>query len=273
MRNPGGGMLLFLSFALLLTGCSARRVLVGTAPVASAASVALLPSANRDVEYLSSALKMSASIGNESLSVKGKLRVKENEGVQISATALGLMEAACLEFLPYTVKFIYKIDRMYAEAPYALLPFMSDTGTGYTILESVILNRMFSPDGTPFRKAVKSMRIVDEGDYITVTTSADNPVVYKFYIDKSNGNLVRSEGVHSGGGSVVCRYSDFTDFNGTPFPRMVELSFSSDVTSASLLLRMSSLKNDKFVFSPRKVSKAYKRVSLDGIVESVGEIE
>ena len=99
MRNPGGGMLLFLSFALLLTGCSARRVLVGTAPVASAASVALLPSANRDVEYLSSALKMSASIGDESLSVKGKLRVKENEGVQISATALGLMEAACLEFL------------------------------------------------------------------------------------------------------------------------------------------------------------------------------
>ena len=67
MRNPGGGMLLFLSFALLLTGCSARRVLVGTTPVASAASVALLPSANRDVEYLSSALKMSASIDRKSV--------------------------------------------------------------------------------------------------------------------------------------------------------------------------------------------------------------
>ena len=72
---------------------------------------------------------------------------------------------------------------------------------------------------------------------------------------------------------MVCRYSDFTDFNGTPFPRMVELSFSSDAMSANLSLRMSSLKSDKFVFSPRKVSKAYKRVSLDGIVESVGEIE
>lgn len=266
-------MLLFLLLVLLITGCSARRAVVGAAPVASAVSVALLPSANRDVEYLSCALRMNAAIGEENLSVKGKLRLKESEGVQMSATALGLMEAACIEFLPYTVKFIYKIDKIYAEAPYSSLSFLNGTGTSYWVLESVILNRIFSPDGTPLKKAIKGMRIVDEGEFITVTTSAKHPAVYKFYVDKSNGNLVRSEGCYVDGGSVVCRYSDFPDLDGLPFPRMVELSFNGGSTQASLTLRMGSLKSNKFTFSPRKISGAYRRVSLDGIIESVGEIE
>lgn len=273
--NKGCGFIsVLLLLLLLLSGCCSSRQMA-TVPVreATVKSVSAVPSANRPVENFSCSMKMSASINDRTATARGKLRVKSGEGIQLSATAMGLMEAACFEFLPRVVRFIYKIDKIYAEAPYGGVPFLYNTGTDYRILESVILNRMFSPDGRPFRTALADMEIAQEGDYITVTTSRASHVVYKFYIDRSNGNLVRSEGDYANGGNVVCIYSDFVDFDGKPFPQAAEISFSGDGISAALALKMSSLRNGEFSFSPRRVSKAYERISLEAILESMGNME
>lgn len=274
MKKSLGCINALLMLLFLLTGCCSSRQLTAV-PVAgaTAASVAKLPSADRQVEYLSCNMKMSATINDETASAKGKLRLKAGEGIQLSATAMGLMEAACFEFLPLSVRFIYKIDKIYTDAPYGSVPFLSRTGTGYRILESVILNKMFSPDGKPFEEALEAMEIAQEGGFIVVTTSRKAPVVYRFYIDKSNGNLVRSEGSYAYGGNVVCRYSDFTEFDGRPFPQVAELSFSGDGISAALTLRMSNLGSKEFRFSPRRVSKAYERISLEAILESMGNMD
>jgi hypothetical protein len=259
----------------VLVGCSAPKGLVKGNGISSSevAVFSALPSFNRDAGYLSANVRMTATVNGESASTKGKLRIRRGEGVQVSATAMGLMEAACFEFLPDVLRFIYKIDKIYAEAPYGGVPFLYNTGTDYRILESVILNRMFSPDGRPFRTALADMEIAQERDYITVTTSRASHVVYKFYIDRSNGNLVKSKGDYANGGNVVCIYSDFVDFDGKPFPQKAEISFSGDGISAALTLKMSSLRNGEFSFSPRRVSKAYERISLEAILESMGNME
>lgn len=275
MRRVACNISLFLFSVLLIAGCSAGKQLVSTGmavrPTKSA--VALLPSANRNVEYLTANIKMNAAIGGEEAKAKGKLRVKHGEGVQISATAMGLMEAACFEFLPHAVRFIYKIDKIYAEDSYAGVPFFVGTGTGYNILEPLILNSMFSPDGSPFTEALAGMDVAQDGDYITVTTSGVYPVVYRFYIDKRTGNLVKSEGRYANGGNVVCRYSDFIEFNGAPFPRSVELSFSGNGSQATLTFELGNPTAKEFKFSSRRVSKAYERVSLEGIVGSMDNME
>lgn len=273
MKRSCGYIFLFLSLLLSLSGCSSRRVATVSGGHVTADSVLLVPSATREVEYLACSMKMSASVNEECSTAKGKLRIRAGEGIQLSATAMGLMEAACFEFLPHSVRFIYKIDKIYADAPYAGVPFLDRTGTDYRILESVILNRMFSPDGIPFEKALDGMSVADEGGYVTVTTSRKAAVVYKFYLDKNSGNLVRSEGSYANGGNVVCRYADFVDFDGLPFPQTVELSFKGEGVSAALTLRMSNLKNGVFTFSPRRVSGAYQRFSLEAILGSMGNMD
>ena len=263
---------LLLFFLMTLSGCSSRRSVAVIAGHATVESVSVVPSATRDVEHLSCNVRMRAAINGKSVAMNGKLRVKGNEGMQLSATPLGLMEVACLQFLPDSFMFIYKIDKVYSEAPYSAVPFLGSTGTGYCILESVILNRMFSPDGTPFVKVLPGMDIADEEGFVTVTTSREAPVVYKFYLDKSNGNLVRSEGTYTGGGKVVCSYSDFVDFEGKPFPQTVELLFNADGLPAILTLKMSNLNNDTFKFSPRRVSGSYGRLSIENVIESLSKM-
>lgn len=263
---------MLMAAVLLLAGCTAPKGFVKESQVegATVAALSALPSLNRNVECLSANVRMTATVDGESATAKGKLRLKRGEGAQISATAMGLMEAACFEFLPYAVRFIYKIDKIYADAPYSGVPFLQQTGTGYDILEALLLNAVFLPDGRPVREALTGMVSVDSGEYITLITSRQYSNVYRFTIEKRTGNLVRCEGDYANGGTLVCRYSDFAALDGVAFPSVIELQFNGEDCVASLLFKMSGLKSSEFKFSPRRVNDAYSRASLEAILNGVG---
>lgn len=264
---------MLMAAVLLLVGCTTPKGFVKESQVegATVAALSALPSLNRNVACLSANVRMTATVDGESATAKGKLRLKRGEGAQISATAMGLMEAACFEFLPHAVRFIYKIDKIYADAPYSGVPFLQQTGTGYDILEALLLNAVFSPDGRPVREALTGMASVDSGEYITLITSRQYPNVYRFTIEKRTGNLVRCEGDYANGGTLVCRYSDFAALDGVAFPSVIELQFNGEDCVASLLFKMSGLKSSEFKFSPRRVNDAYSRASLEAILNSVGD--
>lgn len=265
--------ILFLLLMSVLVGCSAPKGLVKGNGISSSevAVFSALPSFNRDAGYLSANVRMTATVNGESASTKGKLRIRRGEGVQVSATAMGLMEAACFEFLPDVVRFIYKIDKIYAESPYSDVSFLQCTETDYAILESLLLNSVFSQDGRPLREALPGMSCVDTGGYMTLVTSGRGRSMYSFTFEKNSGNLVRCEGKYADGGLFVCRYSDFVAVDGVPYPSVVELEFDGEGNEASLLFKMSGIKSSEFKFSPRRVSAAYERVSLEGLLDSVGE--
>lgn len=265
--------ILFLLLMSVLVGCSAPKGLVKGNGISSSevAVFSALPSFNRDAGYLSANVRMTATVNGESASTKGKLRIRRGEGVQVSATAMGLMEAACFEFLPDVVRFIYKIDKIYAESPYRDVSFLQGTGTDYTVLESLLMNAVFSQDGRLLREALPGMSCVDTGGYMTLVTSGRGRSVYSFTFEKNSGNLIRCEGKYADGGLFVCRYSDFVAVDGVPYPSVVELEFDGEGNEASLLFKMSGIKSSEFKFSPRRVSAAYERVSLEGLLDSVGE--
>ena len=265
--------ILFLLLMSVLVGCSAPKGLVKGNGISSSevAVFSALPSFNRDAGYLSANVRMTATVNGESASTKGKIRIRRGEGVQVSATAMGLMEAACFEFLPDVVRFIYKIDKIYAESPYRDVSFLQGTGTDYTVLESLLMNAVFSQDGRPVREALPDMSCVDTGGYMTLVTSGRGRSVYSFTFEKNSGNLIRCEGKYADGGLFVCRYSDFVAVDGVPYPSVVELEFDGEGNEASLLFKMSGIKSSEFKFSPRRVSAAYERVSLEGLLDSVGE--
>ena len=265
--------ILFLLLMSVLVGCSAPKGLVKGNGISSSevAVFSALPSFNRDAGYLSANVRMTATVNGESASTKGKLRIRRGEGVQVSATAMGLMEAACFEFLPDVVRFIYKIDKIYAESPYRDVSFLQGTGTDYTVLESLLMNAVFSQDGRPLREALPGMSCVDTGGYMTLVTSGRGRSIYSFTFEKNSGNLIRCEGKYADGGLFVCRYSDFVAVDGVPYPSVVELEFHGEGNEASLLFKMSGIKSSEFKFSPRRVSAAYERVSLEGLLDSVGE--
>lgn len=273
MRNVINKAFVLLLFSLLLVGCRAKKSVVETRVVdmETMEIVTASPSVVSPRTSLSGNLKLYVNVDGKPVSAKGTMRIKEQCGVQIGMTALGLVEIACLEFLPENMRLIYKLGKEYADIPYADVSFLQKTGIDYCMLESVLLNRLFSPDGRPFLQALNDMSIDNEDCYVTITTSETNGIVYKFYIDKATGELVQSEGTHIDGGKVVCRYSDFYIVGGASFPHTIYLTLEGVGSSASLQFVLDRVSMGNFDFTPRRVS-SYGKLNIEQILKSLGNM-
>ena len=274
MRSAGNKVILpLLLLSLLFVGCRTRvnTVEMRSHDLESMAFVSETPSVAVPRSSLSGNVKLSVNINGKSYSAKGTMRIKEDDGVQVGVTALGLLEIACLEFLPENMRLIYKLGKEYADIPYAEVSFLQKTGIDYKMLESVLMNRVFSPDGRPFVQAMREMTYADEGDCITVTTDNTNGIVYKFYIEKLTGELIQSEGIHSGGGRVTCRYSDFYTVDTLSFPHTILLSLEGVGSTASLQFELSRVGLGNFDFTPRQVT-SYGKMNIEQLLKSIGSM-
>ncbi len=274
MRSSGNRVLvLFLLLSLLLAGCKTRKMATGAgiADMEMMELVTASPSVVSPRACLSGNVRLSVSVDGNPFSAKGTIRIKEGNGVQIGMTALGLVEVACLEFLPDNMRLIYKIGKEYTEIPYSDVDFLQSSGVSYSLLESVLLNKLFSPEGKPLVQAVGEMTYADEGECVTATTSPINGIVYRFYVEKSTGELVRSEGEHHDGGKVVCRYSDFADVDGNSFPHTIQLTLEGVESSVVLLFELARLNTGDFEFTPRRVS-SYGKLDAEQMLKSLGNM-
>lgn len=273
-RNRGNSIYLLLLFAvLLLAGCSSKKQIARSSVADDGAAlsglVAESPSMRTGHSSISANTRLSVDIDGKTVSAGGTLRIKKGEGVQLGITAFGLMEVACLEFLPENVRVINKVGKEYSELPYADVAFLQKTGIDYGLFESLFLNRMFSPDGRPVAECLNTMDIEAVGDSVRVSTKEHKGVVYHFLFDKLTANLVRSEGVYHNGAKVVCSYQDFEELDSVPFPRTMSLSLEGAGKNLSLLLKMSKVSASEFDFSPRKVSSGYKREEALDLLKSL----
>lgn len=258
-------------FSLLFTGCRTKGTMgARLLDLESMSIVSSSPALTLPRTCLSGNLKLTVDINGSPLSAKGFMRVKEDCGVQIGMTALGLMEIACLEFLPENMRLIYKLGKEYADVPYADVPFLQNTGVDYKLLESVLMNRLFSPDGRPFVKAMNEMSYADDDSCVVVSTEETNGVVYKFYIDKLTNELVQSEGEHVDGGKVVCRYSDFKTVDGVSFPHTISLNLEGIGSAVTLQFALSRLELGSIAFAPRQLSSSYDKMDIEQLLKSLG---
>ena len=273
MQSAADKVLVILIFSLLLIGCKTRKNTMDT-PFMDMEAVELIsasPSVVSPHTCLSGNVKLNAILDGNPVSAKGTMRIKEGCGVQMGITALGLVEVACLEFLPENMRLIYKIAKEYADVPYTDISFLQKTGIDYAMLESVLLNRLFSPDGRPFVQAMNDMALAHEDSCVTATTARINGIVYKFYIDKATGRLVQSEGIHVDGGKVMCRYSDFVTANGVTFPHTISLTFEGVGSVASLQFVFDRVDTGDFNFTPRRVS-SYGKLDIELLLKSLSNM-
>lgn len=272
-RNKINGICIFLSFFLLmLCSCSSKKELSrpSAADVALAEIVASSPSVVSADRCLSAGVRLYADVGDNSMSARGTMRIKHDEGVQIGITALGLVEVACLEFFPSSVRVINKIGREYSDISYSNVDFLHRTGIDYAMLESVLMNRIFSPDGMAIADMLKKADIRSLGDTILISLPEYKGIAYNFLIDKTSSNLIQSEGIYSNGAKVMCSYDDFQEVETKLFPRVITMTLSGTGKRVSLKFELNNINFDDFLFSPRKLSSGYRKQESTDLLKSLG---
>lgn len=266
---------ILLLFVLLLSvvACSTKKSIatVSVEELADAKFVASSPAATSSRECLSGNAKLSLSIGDKQLSSTGTIRIKQNEGVQIGISPLGIIEVASIEFFPGNARLIYKLGKEYADVSYSSVPFLERSGIDYHMLEALLMNKIFIPILDESGSLVKGATLVREGGELLAKIIRGD-ISYTFAFEQSTGNLVSCKGLHKSGVEVLCRYANFEALEGTLFPRTITISISGVEPAVSLSFKLSNLKTADFNFSPRKISTSYDKIPIETLIKSLGNI-
>lgn len=268
MRKKGSLYIILFIMLFLLSAC--RSTKSGTALVKN--NVPLLLQLEQMQAMIpiegdiTAKLRMLAGVDGKSLSSKGSFSVDKGNGMRIGITAMGLFEIARLDISVDEACLINKIGKEYAMLSYSENGLLGQTGLNYNILESVLTNRPFSPDGTHFSDAVKHMDISADSAYITVFTGKTDKISYSFTFKKSTGELVKTEGIYNERVRVKCEYSDFEKLTSRTFPHSIHLVIEGLNNTIGLELELSNVKETAYNFSMSNVS-SYKPIEFLRIIE------
>ena len=214
-------------------------------------------------------LQASLSLNLDGTKVSGQLRMRRGRSIQISASMLGLVEVARIEFLPEMVVVMDKVHNQYSVCHYADIPYRNELGLDFEVVQAFLWNRIFSPGSANLADAATRLR-VDRADENGTFYIKDIECGYEF-ITRGNDRLdalTKSEG----GYSFRVDYSDFTAVSGKwQYPLGLNFQIKASGLDLKVSAKMSSVSTEKKNWPDRtQVTRRMKQVSLEELLDNLG---
>lgn len=197
--------------------------------------------------------------------INGQLRMRRDHSIQISASVLGLMEVARIEFLPDKVVVMDRINNRYSLCHYASLPYRNELGLDFQVIQALLWNRAFSPDADSIDKY---------GHFVILDSSKDS---FSFketqygYVFKSDADLrLVQTGKDASGFKAVIDYSNFSRVvRNFSFPSTISFDLTGGF-SLNVSISLSSVSVEKKNWPDQtQVGRTMKRVELQEILDDL----
>lgn len=213
-------------------------------------------------------LTASISFDLNGTKVSGQLRMRRGRSIQISASMLGLVEVARVEFLPDMVVVMDRFHNLYSVCHYADIPYRNELGLNFEVVQALLWNRIFSPESADIADACSRL-MVERTDAQGNVRIKDLVCGYQFITDgKERLDAVTKSG---SGYSFRIDYSDFTAVSGSwnyPLKLGVEVNLSGSTTYISA--KLSSVSAEKKNWADRSsVSRRMRQVTLDELLDNL----
>lgn len=140
-------IIVFALMSMTLTGCHSLLQSVEKAYIGNRQKQELLaPLAQplSGVDALTAKVAITADYGHYPISLRGRLRMRYDEVVQISITALGLIEVAFIECTPQAAYIVDRINKQYARIDYSS-GLTNSVGVNFSTIQALFWNRLFIP--------------------------------------------------------------------------------------------------------------------------------
>lgn len=290
-RLPFHAALPLLAIVLLLFSCRSSKKVVTDDPSVPASSTAVQtgPSsdamlvtavaANRQTaKGLRSRVNIKLQYDSQSASASGQLKMKRDEIIQVTITALGLMEVGRLELTPQQLLVLDRVNKQYLQVAWDEVPELAQAGVDFTSFQALFWDELFvpgisgSPEAADFDVEHESstLRLTPKASRANTKKVAVNFLVATAKAMISQTNLQPSNG-HAGT-TFSCNYDDWGAVAGKPFPQQMTLNVTSGGKNYTLRLNSSNLQADESMGQLNtRVGTGYKRVTLQQILKMLAK--
>jgi len=250
--------------ALLLSGCrSSSAVKKQKEQQEESARLVQTLIENPPVHELTASLSLNLS----GTKVSGQLRMRRGRSIQISASMLGLVEVARIEFLPEMVVVMDRFHNLYSVCHYADIPYRNELGLDFEVVQALLWNRIFSPGSESNADAATRLTVEKPQADGTVCIN-DAECGYRFVTDGRD----RLDAVAKSGQGYSFRidYTDFTAVSGKwkyPVGLNFKINAGSDI---NISCKMSSVSTELKNWPDRtQVTRRMKQVTLDELLDNL----
>lgn len=236
-----------LVLLLTLTSCKTKKVILPVLAVPESPAVPAEPDNTRknklksinesDIVFNTLAVKSKVvlNINDKSNDVNMNFRIKNNEVIWVSVTALAGLEVARALITPDSVKILNRLDNVYIKKPFSYIYEFTNEQINFRTLQSILIGNTvseFITDSTELNMESDEakLRSILGGLTYNLRVSSQNKVVYT----NLNDQVAKQE--------LTANYSDFILVNQQQIPHTVVMD--SKVKTKKFLLDLKFLKVD-----------------------------
>ena len=265
---------------LALTSCGTKRVVTDNSDSSSGTSagnaavtafVRGVQANNPTATAVTAKLSMDLNIGSKNVGLTGSLKMKRNDVIQFSLTLL-FVEVARLEFSPQDVLIIDRVRKQYVRASYEEVDFLAQSGLNFYALQALFWHELFIPGSASAKVQPERFQLSAAGNHTLLTVTDAPRLNYEFLCTTADHLIDRLnvEGKTTAErGKLVCRYGDFAQLEGKPYPKKIGLNISGTGKDVSADITLSGLTTDSKWNGHTTPSDKYRQRQASEILKSL----
>lgn len=240
------GLLLIILAAAVLSGCKVKKV----APPAPEPA-AVVPAGEEEIKARLSDIagssltfstfqgkaKADLSIGNNRNEVTMNIRIRKDEAIWVSVTALAGLEVARALITPDSLKIINRMENVYIRKPFNYVHEFTNDNIGFGTLQAILMGNAipgFITDSVSVEFLGEDARLKAEIGSMTG----------KILVNKDNKVMVTDLADDPAGRALMVKYTDFKAVQQQLFPHTINMSSKANNKNISLNLEFSKVDLD-----------------------------
>lgn len=256
-----------------LTGCrSTRQAEAPAAFTKKQRNEMLAPLAQypADVQFMNAKTAITLNYNGHEATVKGRLRMRYDETVQMSITALGLMEIAVIEFTPNGVYIIDRVNKRYALFDYASGK-ANLAGINFNTVQALFWNRLFIPGEKEVWRHTGEFTISTSGKQRLIEPSHQRILKCKFYTDADCKQLQQTN-LNLQQYATIWRYDDFEFLDSYAYPTTYDVSVSGSSHAIGAHIELTGISTLDTGWQSNTDLSRYKQVDLEQLMSIINMI-
>lgn len=273
-------LLPILPILLLLASCGTRKGgMSGTGNLPLPVGEELVERLNTQritSPTLSSRMSFTIFSGDKQTSLSGTLKMRRNEMMQFSLTAMGLFEVGRLEFTPQQLTIIDRMNHRYVQVAYADIPALQQAGISFYTFQSLFWNELFLFGSQDTQPSAAHFAQQIEGTQATLT-NADNALMQlTFLTDLAQSVLTQTRIAGrqgSYGPALQMDYQNFQRVEEKNFPTAMTLQITGTERNIKAGISLSNIKTGNDPILPTDISKRYTQISLQEVLNILTNLQ
>lgn len=226
------------TLAIILVGCSSARFAKDKDQVDKLQNEKIMSIAQfpKDITDVTAKTSITVDYNQHPVTLKGRLRMRKDEVIQMSVTALGVVEVAFVELTPESVCIIDRINKKYAKMEFSS-GMLNSFGVNFETIQSLFWNRIFILGKKNAWERLDEFKVQDDGSRKCIEPMRQSLLKCHFYSDEKfeqlNQTLIRFNDYE-----MIWRYDMFGHLGSASFPTVFDISAfaGSNAVSAHLVL-------------------------------------